>query len=77
MSATKEELQERAQLVRVLEAAAKIEFPTRDELNFRIAAMKAIGVAFNLRAVRDKIIDGPVAQEPAARTLQERLKAKG
>ena len=40
---TKEQLQERAQLVRIHEANCEIEYPTRDEANFRVAIMKKIG----------------------------------
>lgn len=60
--ATKEELQERAQLVRIHEANCKIEFPTPEEANFRIAIMKQIGSAYGLRELRDKTISGPVQQ---------------
>lgn len=68
MAVTKEELQERAQLVRSLEAVSRIEYPTKDELNFRIALMKKLGSAFNLREMRAVQIEGPVttaAQRPA------------
>jgi len=64
MAATKEELQERAQLVRIHEANCEIEHPTHDELNFRLAIMKQLGVCYGLRALRDKVIDGP-AKAPA------------
>lgn len=60
MPASKEELQERAQLVRVHEANCHIEHPSPDEANFRIAVMKQIGVAFALREVRKIEIIGPV-----------------
>jgi hypothetical protein len=58
---TKEQLQERAQLVRIHEANCKIEYPTRDEANFRIAIMKKIGLEFALKEVRTANVDGPVA----------------
>ncbi len=61
---TKEQLQERAQLVRVHEANCKIEYPTRDEANFRIAIMKKLGLEFSLREVRPAAIDGPVVSSP-------------
>jgi len=64
MTATKEELQERAQLVRSLEAVSRIEYPTRDELNFRIALMKQLGRAFHLHEVRPFEIVGPVVETP-------------
>ncbi len=61
MPATKEELQERAQLVRIHEANCKIEYPTRDEANFRVAIMKRIGIQFALKEVRPASVAGPVA----------------
>ena len=57
---TKEQLQQRAQLVRVHEANCQIEYPTRDEANFRIAVMKQLGREFALKEVRVVTIDGPV-----------------
>lgn len=61
MSATanKEQLQERAQLIRALEASCQIDHPSDEERNFRIATMKQIGVAFGMKEVRDKQITGP------------------
>lgn len=73
---TKEELQERAQLVRIHEANCKIEYPTRDEANFRIAIMKKIGLEFALKEVRAATLEGPVTTTPqrpaAARGSTER-----
>jgi len=66
MAVTKEELQERAQLVRVHEANCKIEYPTRDEANFRIAIMKRIGLEFALREVRSASVEGPVVNVPVS-----------
>lgn len=60
MTATKEELQERAQLIRIHEANCEIEHPTVDEANFRIAIMKKIGKVFNLGELRPLAITGPV-----------------
>ena len=60
MPATKEELQERGQLARIHESNCKIELPTPPELNFRIAVMKKLGVAFDLREMRTMDITGPV-----------------
>jgi hypothetical protein len=57
---TKEELQERAQLVRIHEANCRIEYPTRDEANFRVAIMKKLGLEYRLREVRPAAIEGPV-----------------
>jgi hypothetical protein len=51
---TKEELQDRAQLVRIHEANCKIEHPTEQELAFRLATMKKLGTYLNLRELRDK-----------------------
>jgi len=61
---TKEELQERSLLVRQLEAACKAEYPTTDELNYRIALMKRLGLVFGLKEVRTMQITGPVSQTP-------------
>lgn len=63
---TKEELQERAQLIRIHEANCAIDHPSLDEANFRVAIMKQIGTRFGLRELRDKVITGPVTQTPAA-----------
>ncbi len=62
---TKEELQERAQLVRIHEANCHIDYPTRDEANFRLAIMKRLGLEYRLREVRTAAIDGPVTQTMA------------
>jgi hypothetical protein len=56
MPPTKEELMERAQLVRCFEASCKIEHPTEQERNFRLSLMKRLGVAYGLREVRDLTI---------------------
>ena len=64
MPSTKEELQERAQLVRIHEANCRIEYPTRDEANFRVAVMKRIGFQFALKEVRPAAIHGPVLTTP-------------
>jgi hypothetical protein len=56
---TKEELQERAQLVRVHEANCGIEHPTENDLNFRLAIMKKLAQAFSLAELRKLEITGP------------------
>lgn len=56
---TKEELQKLAQLVRVHEANCKLEHPTPQELSFRLAIMKQLGVGFNLSEMRKLEIVGP------------------
>lgn len=56
---TKEELIANAQLVRVHEANCKIEHPNEHERNFRLAIMKKLGLAYNLREVRNTGIDSP------------------
>ena len=61
---TKEQLQERAQLVRIHEANCHIEYPTRDEANFRLAIMKKLGLEFALKEVRTATIAGPVTATP-------------
>lgn len=62
MTDEKESATERAQVVRMYEASCKIEFPTADERNFRLALMKKAGVMFGLKEVRDKVISGPETQ---------------
>lgn len=57
--ATKEELQERAQLVRVHEANCQIEHPTPDEAAFRFAIMKKLAESYQLRELRRATIDSP------------------
>ena len=59
MPATKEELQERAQLIRIHEANCSIDYPTPDELNFRLATMKKLGQALNMKELRTATIEGP------------------
>jgi predicted PP-loop superfamily ATPase len=56
---TKEELQERAQLVRIHEANCRIEYPSKDEANFRLAIMKRFGLQFALKEVRQAQVEGP------------------
>ena len=58
---TKEQLQERAQLVRIHEANCHIDYPTRDEANFRIAVMKKLGLEYALKELRAAAITGPIA----------------
>lgn len=53
-SSKKDELVERAQLIRVHEANCKIEHPNAEELAFRMAIMKKLGEAYSLRELRDK-----------------------
>jgi hypothetical protein len=65
MSVTKEELQERAQLVRIHEANCQIEHPTLEEQNFRLAIMKKLGECYSLRELRTTRITGP--GQPAAK----------
>ena len=70
MPITKEELQERAQLVRLYEASCQIQHPTADESNFRLALMKRIGVDYGLKEMRNVEITGPVKSSHQARTPQ-------
>ena len=60
---TKEELQERAQLVRALEAACNIPYPTPQEANFRLAIMKRLAQDLGLKELRAASIAGPVLAE--------------
>jgi hypothetical protein len=72
---TKDELQLRAQLVRIHEANCEIEFPTAEEANFRIAIMKQLGREFGLKEVRSANVTGPVlatSPRPATSTLKTR-----
>ena len=60
MPVTKEQLQARAQLVRIHEANCHIEYPTPEEANFRLAIMKQLGREFGLKELRAASIAGPV-----------------
>ena len=55
---TKEQLQERALLVRIHEGNCGILFPSRDEANFRLAIMKKLGEALGLKELRKASIEG-------------------
>ncbi len=50
---TKEELQERAQLVRIHEANCQIEHPTEMELAFRLAIMRKLAMEYQLPPRRE------------------------
>jgi hypothetical protein len=52
MNLSKEELQERAQLVRIHEANCAIEHPSEQEMSFRLAIMKRIAVDYGLKELR-------------------------
>jgi hypothetical protein len=72
---TKDQLQERAQLVRIHEANCQIEYPTPEEANFRIAIMKQLGREFGLRELRTAAVSGPVvttAVRPTATVARSR-----
>ena len=56
---SKEQLQERALLVRIHEANCAIEHPTPIELNLRLAIMKRIATQFSLRELRNATIAAP------------------
>ena len=62
---SKEQLQERAQLVRIHEANCQIEFPTPEEANFRLAIMKQLGREFALKELRASTITGPITATPS------------
>ena len=74
MPTSKEQLQERAQLVRIHEANCQLEYPTPEEANFRLAIMKQLGREFGLKELRLAAITGPVVSTvarpaaPAAKT---------
>ncbi len=61
---TKEQLQARAQLIRIHEANCSIEYPTPEEANFRLAIMKQLGRDLGLRELRTATITGPVVTTP-------------
>lgn len=72
---TKDQLQERAHLVRIHEANCQIEYPTPDEANFRVAIMKQLGREFGLKEIRNAAITGPIvttAVRPAATQVRNR-----
>ena len=58
---TKEQLQERAQLVRIHEANCGLLFPSHDEINFRLAIMKKLAQDLGLKELRSATIEGPDA----------------
>ncbi len=60
--ATKEQLTERAQLVRIHEANCHIPYPTPVEANFRLAIMKKLAAEYGLREYRAATIEGPAAE---------------
>jgi hypothetical protein len=60
MPLTKEQLQERAQLVRIHEANCQIDHPNELELAFRLATMIKIGREFNLKEHRSGTTSPPV-----------------
>ncbi len=64
MNLTKEELQERAQLVRIHEANCAIEHPTSQELSFRLAIMKRIAVDYDLKELRTATLQPAPAPRP-------------
>lgn len=66
MPPTKEELTERAQLVRIHEANCHIDYPNDEEKNFRLAIMKKLGLGLNLREVRAAKITPPGKQGGAS-----------
>jgi hypothetical protein len=56
--------------VRIHEANCKIEYPTPEEANFRIAIMKQLGREFGLKELRGSAIGGPVTAT-AARPVRQ------
>jgi len=62
---TKEELQERAQLVRIHEANCQIEHPTDQDTAFRLAIQKKLALEYNLRELRAMSF-GPAPAAPVA-----------
>jgi hypothetical protein len=66
---TKEDLQERAQLIRVHEANCGIEHPTDEERAFRSATMRKIAESFEFRTVKgfEMVERTPRATKPTAK----------
>lgn len=64
MPVSKEELQERAQLVRIHEANALIQHPTANEANFRWATMKALAARYGFSQFKLATITGPEGKRP-------------
>lgn len=65
MAITKEELQERAQLVRIHEANCQIEHPTDQEIAFRLATMKRLAQDLRYKELR-MVAFGPAPAAPTA-----------
>ena len=65
MPLNKEQLQERAQLVRIHEANCQIPYPTPVELNFRIAIMKRLAADHSIRELRTADIQDPAPRQSA------------
>ncbi len=63
---SKEQLQERAQLVRIHEANCHIEHPTELEMAFRLAIMKKLALEYDLRELRTAVVT------PSTRTVTQR-----
>jgi hypothetical protein len=55
---TKEQLTERAQLVRIHEANCNIPFPTPAEVAFRLAIMKKLAQDLALKELKSAVIEG-------------------
>lgn len=69
----KEELQERAQLVRIHEANCQIEHPSPEEANFRMATMKALARMLDFKELRAAQMTGPgIARPPQPSTPAKR-----
>ncbi len=60
---TKEQLQERAQLVRIHEANCQIQHPTPIEANVRVAIMKKLAGEYALKELRAATIINPAPRD--------------
>lgn len=58
-STLKDQLTERAQLVRIYEASCGLQYPSDEEKNFRAAIMKKLGLAYGLREVKAMTVTAP------------------
>ncbi len=76
MALSKEELQERAQLIRLYEAACNIAHPSDEDIRFRAALMRKIGVKYDLREMRNWTVGVPAGGVPPRANAAAAVAAK-
>jgi hypothetical protein len=64
LSPKTEENKRTAQLVRIYESACHLAYPTDEDINFRIAVSKALGIEYDLREMRKYTVTGPGRPTP-------------